>query len=90
MFDLAGKTALVTGAGQTVGAGIAQALAGQGARVLVNDVIAERAQSTVDEINADSGTASCVVFDGNGMGLSARGRRANHTRRSVGRLFGGP
>jgi len=63
MFDLTGKTALVTGAGQTVGAGIAQALAGQGAHVLVNDVIAERAQSTVDEINADSGTASCVVFD---------------------------
>ena len=63
MFDLAGKTALVTGAGQSVGAGIAQALAVQGASVLVNDVIEERAQSIVDEINADSGTAMPLVFD---------------------------
>ena len=63
MFDLTGKTALVTGAGQSVGAGIAQALAVQGAHVLVNDVIEERAQSTVDEINAESGTATPLVFD---------------------------
>ena len=37
---LEGKIALVTGAGQGVGAGIAQALALQGARVGVNDVVA--------------------------------------------------
>src|ERR1700759_727489 len=50
MFDLSGRTAIVTGAGQNVGAGIARALAAQGATVHVNDIVGERAQQTVDQI----------------------------------------
>ena len=63
MFDLTGKVALVTGAGQHVGAGIARALAARGATVVVNDLVAERAASTVDAIRADGGSAEPVVFD---------------------------
>ena len=36
MFDLAGMTALVTGASGGLGSAIAQALAGQGARLAVS------------------------------------------------------
>lgn len=63
MFDLSGKTALVTGAGQSVGAGIVQALASQGAVVVVNDVVAERAASTVAAIAAHGGRATASIFD---------------------------
>ena len=63
MFDLTGRTALVTGAGQNVGAGIARALASQGATVAVNDVRAERAEETVGQITAAGGKASVLAFD---------------------------
>jgi NAD(P)-dependent dehydrogenase (short-subunit alcohol dehydrogenase family) len=63
MFDLTGKTALVTGAGQSVGAGIAQCLATQGATVVVNDIVAERARQTVDSIIAAGGSGRVTSFD---------------------------
>jgi NAD(P)-dependent dehydrogenase (short-subunit alcohol dehydrogenase family) len=63
MFDLNGRTALVTGAGQNVGAGIARALAGQGATVHVNDIVEERARQTVDQITDAGGTAATAPFD---------------------------
>ncbi len=63
MFDLAGRVALVTGAGQNVGAGIASQLAGQGAAVAVNDLILDRAQATVAQITGANGRAAAFAFD---------------------------
>jgi NAD(P)-dependent dehydrogenase (short-subunit alcohol dehydrogenase family) len=63
MFDLSGRTALVTGAGQNVGAGIARALAAQGATVAVNDLRPERADAVVEEILAAGGKAIGAPFD---------------------------
>ena len=63
MFDLSGKSALVTGAGQGVGAGIARMLAHQGAAVAVNDLVEERAASTVEAIRAAGGRAVTAAFD---------------------------
>jgi 3-oxoacyl-[acyl-carrier protein] reductase len=68
MFDLTGKVALVTGAGQGVGQGIARALAHQGAHVLVNDLVADRARTVADSIAETGASASAAAFDVTDLG----------------------
>ncbi|MCQ3812450.1 MAG: SDR family NAD(P)-dependent oxidoreductase, partial [Acidimicrobiia bacterium] len=63
MFELNQKTALVTGAGQNVGAGIARTLASQGAHVLVNDIVTDRASEVADQIAASGCSAEALPFD---------------------------
>jgi 3-oxoacyl-[acyl-carrier protein] reductase len=60
--DLTGKRALVTGAGQGVGRQISRYLGAAGAEVLVNDIVADRAESVAAEI-AEEGKARPAVFD---------------------------
>ncbi len=54
---LKGKVALVTGAGRGIGRVISLALAGEGARVIVNDYIEENAKSVAEEIKSAGGEA---------------------------------
>jgi NAD(P)-dependent dehydrogenase (short-subunit alcohol dehydrogenase family) len=63
MFELTGHRALVTGAGDGMGVGIAHALSRQGAAVAVNDLFAAKAETTRDEITAAGGTAIAASFD---------------------------
>jgi 3-oxoacyl-[acyl-carrier protein] reductase len=58
---LEGKVALITGSGRGIGRSIALKLAGEGARIVVNDLDEQPALETVAEIRAQGGTAvSCV------------------------------
>ena len=62
-FDLSGRTALVTGAGQGVGAAIAELFAAHGAHVLVNDVRGDRAGEVAARIAEAGGSAAPLAFD---------------------------
>jgi 3-oxoacyl-[acyl-carrier protein] reductase len=55
ILDLTGKTALITGAGQGIGRETALLFAAQGAKVVVNDYVEDRAVTVAAEINARHG-----------------------------------
>ena len=72
MFRMDGKLAMVSGAGRGMGLGVAEALARQGATVVINDFYAERAEAGAQKLQSD--------------GLRAHGAAADMTDRSA--IFG--
>jgi acetoin reductase-like protein len=62
-YDLDGKVAIVTGAGQGIGRAVAERLAREGVSVTVNDIGAERAQDVARSIEDSGGRAKPVAAD---------------------------
>ena len=61
MFDLTGKSAVVTGAASGIGFAIAGALSQAGARVHVLDLTISSAQAAVDQLNKNRPRSLCVA-----------------------------
>jgi gluconate 5-dehydrogenase len=63
LFDLTGRTALVTGSSRGLGRAMAEGLANAGAKVIVNGTDASRAAVTVEEMRAAGLQAEACAFD---------------------------
>lgn len=63
LFDLQGKTALVTGGAMGIGKGIAERLGEAGANVIIADINADESQRTVAELKAKGVNSDFVRVD---------------------------
>ncbi|EGA5146709.1 SDR family NAD(P)-dependent oxidoreductase, partial [Salmonella enterica] len=63
LFDLTGKTALVTGSARGLGFAYAEGLAAAGARVILNDIRATLLAESVDALTRKGYDAHGVAFD---------------------------
>ena len=63
MFELKDRVAIVTGGARGIGEGISRALAAQGAKVVIADLIMEEAEKNVSEIESGGGTSMAVQTD---------------------------
>ncbi|EHT3833851.1 TPA: SDR family NAD(P)-dependent oxidoreductase, partial [Salmonella enterica] len=63
LFDLTGKTALVTGSARGLGFAYAEGLAAAGARVILNDIRATLLAESVDTLTRKGYDAHGVAFD---------------------------
>jgi 3-oxoacyl-[acyl-carrier protein] reductase len=62
-YDLDGETAIVTGAAQGIGRGIAERLGAAGANEVLADVQGERVAETADDLRAEGVAAEAVACD---------------------------
>ena len=62
-YDVANRSAIVTGAGSGIGRSVALLLATNGASVIVNDLSEKNANAVADEITAAGGIAQAFIAD---------------------------
>jgi gluconate 5-dehydrogenase len=63
LFDLTGRTALITGAGQGIGYAIAEALAAAGAHVILNGRSQAPLEAAADRLRSSGARVDISVFD---------------------------
>lgn len=86
LFDLTGKVAIITGSSRGIGRAIAEAMADQGAKVVVSSRKAEACQQVADAINAKHGEGRAIVVPASISSKEELQRLVDETRAQLGRI----
>jgi NAD(P)-dependent dehydrogenase (short-subunit alcohol dehydrogenase family) len=86
LFDLSGKTAIVTGSSRGIGKAIARRLAEHGASVVISSRKADACEAAVQEINAALGRKAAVAIPANIAAKEALQQLVDETQRTFGRI----
>ena len=84
LFDLTGKVAIITGSSRGIGRAIAEAMADQGAKVVISSRKAEACAEAADAINARHGDGTAIVVPANISSKEALQNLVDETRRQLG------
>jgi NAD(P)-dependent dehydrogenase (short-subunit alcohol dehydrogenase family) len=86
LFDLTGKVAVITGSSRGIGRAIAEAMADQGAGVVISSRKAEACEEVADGINAKHGDGRAIVVPASISSKEALQQLVDETRRQLGRI----
>jgi NAD(P)-dependent dehydrogenase (short-subunit alcohol dehydrogenase family) len=86
LFDLSGKTAIITGSSRGIGKAIAHRLAEHGANVVVSSRKADACEAAAAEINAAVGREAAVAIPANIAAKEALQHLVDETRRAFGKI----
>jgi NAD(P)-dependent dehydrogenase (short-subunit alcohol dehydrogenase family) len=86
LFDLTGKVAIITGSSRGIGRAIAEAMADQGAKVVISSRKADACEEAAQAINAKHGAGTAIVVPANISSKEALQNLVDETRRQLGRI----
>ncbi|PWG01846.1 SDR family NAD(P)-dependent oxidoreductase [Sphingosinicella humi] len=86
LFDLTGKTAVITGSSRGIGRAIAEAMADQGAKVVISSRKADVCAETAAAINAAHGDDTALAVPANISSKEDLQNLVDETRRRFGRI----
>jgi NAD(P)-dependent dehydrogenase (short-subunit alcohol dehydrogenase family) len=86
LFDLGSKVAVITGSSRGIGRAIAEAMADQGAKVVVSSRKAEACEDVARAINDKHGAGTAIVVPANISSKEALQNLVDETRRQLGRI----
>jgi len=86
LFDLTGKSAIITGSSRGIGRAIAEAMADQGARVVISSRKPGPCQEVADGINKKHGDGTAIAFPANISSKEDLQAMVDETNKSFGKI----
>ncbi|WP_374525646.1 SDR family NAD(P)-dependent oxidoreductase [Sphingopyxis sp.] len=86
LFDMSGQVALITGSSRGIGKAIAEAMAEQGAKVVISSRKADACEATAADINARFGEGTAIAVPANISSKEDLQNLVDTTRKSFGKI----